>query len=249
MEVTLHRGAVDMFGSLLVVPKKQASVASASRSQISYELNPGVLTYSGKFYTKKGSRQVDPRKSLISSYSYDNRTEPDRYHVSAQGFQLTVDKYNKLIKKDSGRTLVRSLLSGDDTITAYGAGSTVAGFLGNDHLISSGSQQALYGGEGADRFNLLSAGYSNAENSPIIADFNPSEGDVIVAGGSSLKNRAGVDLQSTAKGLFVQYYTEIGFANSIGGTVERWTERNVFSSFYLAGYNSSFDPTPWVVAG
>ena len=71
----------------------------------------------------------------------------------------------------SGNLLVAG--SNGDTLVAGGANS-VQGGVGDDSLVSLGSQATLIGGAGRDTFNVLAGG--------AIAGFNPNEGDTILSG-------------------------------------------------------------------
>lgn len=71
----------------------------------------------------------------------------------------------------SGNLLVAG--SNGDTLVAGGANS-VQGGVGDDSLVSLGSQATLIGGAGRDTFNVLAGGE--------IAGFNPNEGDTILSG-------------------------------------------------------------------
>jgi Ca2+-binding RTX toxin-like protein len=71
----------------------------------------------------------------------------------------------------SGNLLIAGSLG--DTLVAGGANS-VQGGVGDDSLVSLGSQATLIGGAGRDTFNVLAGG--------AIAGFNPNEGDTILSG-------------------------------------------------------------------
>jgi Ca2+-binding RTX toxin-like protein len=71
----------------------------------------------------------------------------------------------------SGNLLIAGSLG--DTLVGAGA-NTLQGGVGDDSLVSGGSNVTLIGGAGRDTFNVLAGG--------AIAGFNPGEGDTIISG-------------------------------------------------------------------
>jgi len=71
----------------------------------------------------------------------------------------------------SGNVLIAGSLG--DTLVGAGA-NTLQGGVGDDSLVSGGSNVTLVGGVGRDTFNVLAGG--------AVAGFNPGEGDTIISG-------------------------------------------------------------------
>jgi Ca2+-binding RTX toxin-like protein len=71
----------------------------------------------------------------------------------------------------SGNLLIAGSLG--DTLVGAGA-NTLQGGVGDDSLVSGGSNVTLIGGAGRDTFNVLAGG--------VISGFNPGEGDTIISG-------------------------------------------------------------------
>ncbi|XGV87000.1 MAG: beta strand repeat-containing protein [Limnothrix sp. BL-A-16] len=71
----------------------------------------------------------------------------------------------------SGNVLIAGSLG--DTLVGAGA-NTIQGGVGDDSLVSQGSNVTLVGGAGRDTFNVLAGG--------AISGFNPGEGDTILSG-------------------------------------------------------------------
>jgi Ca2+-binding RTX toxin-like protein len=209
MKVSILFGSYDMIRELAIVPPRKAKAVVASNTEIEYKVGDSFVRYYGQFKTKKGGKgEIDEKRSFITGYSHGVYNVGES-NLTATSFNLKVAQYNRLAKKGS-TALVSALLSGDDEITgirentAIAAPSTLAGFGGNDTLISFYLPNTLVGGEGADTFYIYTR--DSYSSPPTIRDFSPASGDKIILHIQGGVTPTGIEAIQTANGTSITLF-------------------------------------------